>query len=590
MIMGSNTNRIISLLVVSLSLLAACKNPFFATILGPEEKSSQKTWSYTVTFDKNGGDTEAVPAAKIVANPAVSVGALPSPPSRAGFEFAGWNTKADGSGTAFTAAATVNGNITVYAQWTDLSAGIQAEVDDFKENEAVKEALKTDAEEIGLDISGEDLAEIEAGITEALKAYEDLPEEAKEALTEQKAKLDTVKEKIETVKSALDFKETYGEILGNDPDTVESLADAEALLPNLEQALQDINDLPDAVKELLAEEIERLETLKEKVEEIAEENADEEDRAAAAEFRETHGEILGKTTGTVSPEDEDAVNTALLAYSGLDTAVQILLLEEYELLTDLKARIEILKTVYTITYHLNNGTGAETNPESYTAADLPLTLAVPSRTGYTFAGWYNNADFSGSAETGIPLDGTGNKDFYARWQAVTYTVVYNTNGGTGGSTPSSTHTYGQSKPLTLNGFTRTGYTFTGWNTDAGGGGTGYTNGQSVSNLSAVSGATITLYAQWQHPSVSLRVELQPVPDNPVLSSEELFADQSANFSVATEYAMYQWYWDGEAISGATAAAYTLAAGQTPGIYELSVKVTTGDAMLSARCRVVIKAK
>ncbi len=69
-----------------------------------------------VTFDKNGGDTKASPAAKEVISGG-SAGALPTAPTRSGYTFDGWNTQADGGGTAFTAATPVTGPITVYAQW-----------------------------------------------------------------------------------------------------------------------------------------------------------------------------------------------------------------------------------------------------------------------------------------------------------------------------------------------------------------------------------------------------------------------------------------------------------------------------------------
>ena len=52
------------------------------------------------------------------------------------------------------------------------------------------------------------------------------------------------------------------------------------------------------------------------------------------------------------------------------------------------------------------------------------------------------------------------------------------------------------KYLTANGFTRTGYTFAGWNTFSNGSGTSYTDGQSVVNLTDAQGATVTLYAKW----------------------------------------------------------------------------------------------
>ena len=73
-----------------------------------------------VIFDKNGGDTEASP--RIMSQEKVAGSAnhfdLPTTnPTRTGYLFNGWNTKADGSGDAFTAKTDVTDNMTVYAQW-----------------------------------------------------------------------------------------------------------------------------------------------------------------------------------------------------------------------------------------------------------------------------------------------------------------------------------------------------------------------------------------------------------------------------------------------------------------------------------------
>ena len=73
-----------------------------------------------VIFDKNGGDTEASP--RIMSQEKVAGSAnhfdLPTTnPTRTGYLFNGWNTKADGSGDAFTAKTDVTSNMTVYAQW-----------------------------------------------------------------------------------------------------------------------------------------------------------------------------------------------------------------------------------------------------------------------------------------------------------------------------------------------------------------------------------------------------------------------------------------------------------------------------------------
>ena len=131
------------------------------------------------------------------------------------------------------------------------------------------------------------------------------------------------------------------------------------------------------------------------------------------------------------------------------------------------------------------------------------TLPTPttySKTGYivSFEGWYT-AKTDGThvtASTAVKL--SANQTLYAHWKEtpITYTIVYNGNGYTNGSTASSSHTYNVAKNLTANGFGKTGYTFAGWNTKADGTGTSYANSASVTNLTATNNATVTLYAKW----------------------------------------------------------------------------------------------
>lgn len=73
-----------------------------------------------VIFDKNGGDTEADPHIMVQdkVDGAVNHFDLPTTnPTRTGYLFNGWNTKADGAGAVFTAETDVTDNMTVYAQW-----------------------------------------------------------------------------------------------------------------------------------------------------------------------------------------------------------------------------------------------------------------------------------------------------------------------------------------------------------------------------------------------------------------------------------------------------------------------------------------
>src|SRR5574344_797197 len=85
-------------------------------------------------------------------------------------------------------------------------------------------------------------------------------------------------------------------------------------------------------------------------------------------------------------------------------------------------------------------------------------------------------------------------EMYSAWN--TYTVVYNGNGATGGSTANSSHTYNTAKALTANGYTRTEYKFAGWSTSKTATSATYSDKQSVSNLTATNGGTVTLYAVW----------------------------------------------------------------------------------------------
>jgi uncharacterized repeat protein (TIGR02543 family) len=73
--------------------------------------------TYTITFNKYGGDTDADPPSKTVTAPN-TLGDLPAPPTKTGYIFAGWNTEPDGMGTVVTRTTAVHATMTVYAQWT----------------------------------------------------------------------------------------------------------------------------------------------------------------------------------------------------------------------------------------------------------------------------------------------------------------------------------------------------------------------------------------------------------------------------------------------------------------------------------------
>ena len=127
-------------------------------------------------------------------------------------------------------------------------------------------------------------------------------------------------------------------------------------------------------------------------------------------------------------------------------------------------------------------------------------MTRPTRTGYTFGGYYTGTNGSGTqyynANGGSAKnwDRTSATTLYAKWTANTYTVTLDKQEGTGGSN-SVTATYNSAMP-SMTRPTRTGYAFGGYYTETNGSGTQYynANGESAKNWDKTTATT--LYAKW----------------------------------------------------------------------------------------------
>ena len=151
---------------------------------------------------------------------------------------------------------------------------------------------------------------------------------------------------------------------------------------------------------------------------------------------------------------------------------------------------------YFVTFNLNGGSGLYNDYYTY---DSFYTLPTPTRTGYTFNGWYENSYFTGDSfeESGIwevPNDVT----LYAKWTANNYLVTFHTNNGTlpsGYENDEMVVTYDSTYVIPIP--TRTGYTFNGW----------YTNSSLTTSFSKTTYWTrtsdLTLYAKWTAISYSV---------------------------------------------------------------------------------------
>ena len=183
-------------------------------------------------------------------------------------------------------------------------------------------------------------------------------------------------------------------------------------------------------------------------------------------------------------------------------------------------------TQYTITYNLGGGTNHGDNPSTYTVESAAIALGAATRTGYQFGGWYASADCSGDAVTTIATGSTGDVELWAKWTANRYAIAFYRNGATDGTMYNELFYYDEAKALTTCAYTRTGYHFNGWNTQADGLGTAYTDGQEVKNITAEHNATVTLYAQWT--ANTYTVHFDPViPVNGTMADMTLTYDQEA---------------------------------------------------------------
>ena len=151
---------------------------------------------------------------------------------------------------------------------------------------------------------------------------------------------------------------------------------------------------------------------------------------------------------------------------------------------------EYIRNSYQLTWELAGGTITK---EGTTAGNVKyetsLTAPTVEKEGYTFTSW------SPEVASTMPAAAT---TYTAQWTANTYTVTFDGNGATGGSTNDQTFTYDQAQNLTANGFTNGDNVFLGWATSAEGA-VEYTDGQSVINLTNENGGRVELFAIWATP-------------------------------------------------------------------------------------------
>lgn len=152
------------------------------------------------------------------------------------------------------------------------------------------------------------------------------------------------------------------------------------------------------------------------------------------------------------------------------------------------------QNTYTVSFNGNGGSGTVNSMTKYGGTALTLPTGGYTITGQHMTAWTLNSTSGVSYALGGSYTTEANATFYAKWAYNTYQVKFNAEGGTG-TMANESFTYGTAKNLTANAFTKSGYAFLGWATTSGGT-VAYTDGQSVSNLTATDNGVVNLYAVW----------------------------------------------------------------------------------------------
>jgi len=174
---------------------------------------------------------------------------------------------------------------------------------------------------------------------------------------------------------------------------------------------------------------------------------------------------------------------------------------------DITIRANWSINAYSIIFNSNGGSGTMSNQLIAYGNTANLNANAFSKTGHTFHSWNTTQAGNGTQYLNsdpFTMSSPNNVTLYAQWTINTYTVIYDDNGSTGGTSPTdSSSPYNYNTEVTVLGntgsLTKTGHTFDSWNTAADGSGISYDPADTF-NMPA---ENVTLYAQWATSNIHL---------------------------------------------------------------------------------------
>ena len=161
--------------------------------------------------------------------------------------------------------------------------------------------------------------------------------------------------------------------------------------------------------------------------------------------------------------------------------------DEWPLIINNDITINVVKKeIYCyITYHLDGGENALSNPESYSATNPYIELSDPLKEHYEFLGWYLDENFETQLTQKTAL--SGDVDIYAKWQGELYTIIFDVNGGKALENSSKDVRYGEAVGI-FDEVTWDNHTFLGWFTSIDGG--------IQITATTICEGNLTVYAHW----------------------------------------------------------------------------------------------
>ena len=236
---------------------------------------------------------------------------------------------------------------------------------------------------------------------------------------------------------------------------------------------------------------------------------------------------------------------------------------------------------YTVTLNPNGGT-CGTSTKTVTYGQAYGTMPVPTRKGYTFAGWWTAKTGGKKVTASTICYASGNYTLYARWTEG-YTMTFNPNGGTVSPTTKVVK-YGQQYGA-LPTPTRAGYTFAGWWTAKTGG------KQVTASTVCYASAGYTLYARWT--AKKFVVTLNPNGGECATATKTVTYGQAYGTmpvpSPRTGYTFAGWYTaktGGKKVTATTicyaTGNYTLYARWTPKTYTVSFNPNGGSCTVGSK--------